>query len=312
MMNPFKNKLLVLNKHAGPTSFDVVDAVRRATGIRKVGHTGTLDPLARGLLLVCTGKATRAVEQFMDLPKTYEFTVRLGEETATLDAEGEVIAEAPVPDIAEGEIAQTAASFVGRYDMRPPAYSAIKKNGKRLYELARAGEDAVVDAREVTIHELEVIRTSLPDIDFRIRCSRGTYVRSFARDFGLALGLPAHLRTLVRTSVGPFSIENAFPCERLFAGDVEGLDGIPLVEALGFLPGIVLSVEAQRGLLDGVLPRYEDIVRVIGDVSGSPTARILGETSELLAIGRLAAALRPGLSYVDSFRLFVDRGSVPK
>ncbi|MCK5406784.1 MAG: tRNA pseudouridine(55) synthase TruB, partial [Candidatus Krumholzibacteria bacterium] len=208
-MSDFKNKLLLLNKHSGPTSFDVVAAVRRATAIKRVGHTGTLDPLASGVLLVCTGRATRAVEQFMNLAKAYEFTVILGVETSTLDAEGDILRQASVPEIPDADVVAAAESFVGPYDMAPPAYSAIKKNGKRLYELARAGKNAVADSRMVTIHDVQVTRVALPEIDFQIRCSRGTYVRSFARDFGAAFGLPAHLRRLVRLSIGPFKIEDA-------------------------------------------------------------------------------------------------------
>ena len=293
------DKVIVLNKHSGPTSFAVVEAVRRATGIRKVGHTGTLDPLARGVLVVCTGRATRAVEQFMDLGKTYEFTVRLGVGTTTLDAAGDVVAEAAVP-----------AGCVGRYEMKPPAYSAIKRNGERLYELARAGEAPEMAPRAVTIHNLDVLDVSLPDVDFRIRCSRGTYVRAFARDFGERVGVPAHLRGLVSTATGPFGIDRAFPSERVFENDIEGLQPIALSEALSFLPGIVVGDAARRGLGDGTRPLYEDVIEVIGDIEQGDTLRILDGTRALLALGRRAPALKVGLPYVESFRLFVDRESV--
>jgi tRNA pseudouridine55 synthase len=309
-MSELKNRLLVLNKHSGPTSFDVVEAVRKVTGIKKVGHAGTLDPLASGVLLVCTGRATRAVEHFMNLDKTYEFTVRLGVETSTLDAEGEVVKQAEVPEIPHTEIAAAAADFVGTYDMAPPAYSAIKRNGRRLYELARAGEDPVAESRPVTIYELYVARIALPDIDFQIRCSRGTYVRAFARDFGAVLGLPAHLGRLVRRSIGPFTVEDAFPCERLFVRDVAGLHGVELSDALGFLPGIVLTDGSKRALADGALPRREDVLETIGEVVGSPTVRILDRSGVLLALGSRTTENRGALTLVDSFRLLVDRRRV--
>ena len=309
-MSDFINKLLVLNKHSGPTSFDVVEAVRKATGIKKVGHTGTLDPLARGVLLVCTGRATKAVEQFMNLAKTYEFTVLLGVETSTLDAEGDILRQAPVPEIPEADIIAAAGNFVGPYDMAPPAYSAIKKNGKRLYELARAGENPVVENRTVTIHELQVTRIALPEIDFQIRCSRGTYVRSFARDFGAAFDLPAHLRRLVRLAIGTFKIEDAYPCERVFEGDVSGLVSVELSDALRFLPGIVLTEGSKRALGDGALPRSEDIVETIGSVTESPTVRILDQSGTLLALGNRGSESRGAATMVDSFRLVVDRRSV--
>lgn len=310
-LNALVDRLIVVNKHSGPTSFDVVDAFRRATGIRKVGHTGTLDPLASGVLLLCTGRATRAVEQFMDLAKTYEFTVRLGVETTTLDAEGDVVSRAAVPALPAAEIEAAAASFIGEYDMSPPAYSALKHNGKRLYELARAGKSPEVASRRVTIHEIAVVRIELPDIDVRVRCSRGTYVRSIARDLGAQFGLPAHLTQLVRTGIGSFAIDDAYPCERLFEGDVTEIGAVPLSQALDFLPGVVLNDVSRRALVDGALPHGEDIVDVIGPVAKSNTLRLLDRSGALLAIGRRSlAGVHNGVPLIQSFRLLVDRRSV--
>ena len=305
------DKLVVINKHPGPTSFDVVHAFRKATGIRKVGHTGTLDPMAGGVLLLCAGRATRAVEQFMNLEKTYEFTARLGVGTTTLDAEGDVVSEKPVPAIPDDAIVAAAATFVGEYDMDPPLYSALKQDGKRLYELARAGESPVIENRRVTIHEAEVARVSLPDIDVRVRCSRGTYVRSLARDLGAHFGLPAHLTRLIRTAIGPFTIDDAYPCERLFDGDLTGIEALPLSEALGFLPGIVLNESSGRALIDGALPHSEDVVDTIGPVAESSTLRVLDRSGALLAIGRRnVATADDDVPLISSFRLFVDRRSV--
>lgn len=310
IMQTLEHKLLVVNKHPGPTSFDVVAAVRRATGIRKVGHTGTLDPLASGVLLVCTGRATRAVEQFMNLDKTYDFTVHLGVETSTLDGEGEVLKQATVPMIRDSDIIAAAESFVGRYEMVPPAFSALKHNGKRLYELARSGETPVPATRPVLIHAIEVTGIALPDIGLRVRCSRGTYVRSLARDFGSVFGLPAHLQRLTRTAIGKFRIGDAYPCDRVFDGDVDGLHGIELSKALDFLPGIVLGAGSTRALIDGALPRNQDVIETIGSVAHSSTLRILDESGKLLAIGSRSGQRPDELPFVDSFRLFVDRRSV--
>lgn len=309
-MADLENKLVVVRKYPGPTSFDVVEAFRQATGIRKVGHTGSLDPLAGGVLLLCTGKATRAVEQFMDLDKVYEFTVRLGVETTTLDAEGEVVKTAPVPPLADEVIVAAAKRFDGVYRMKPPVYSALKQQGRRLYELARAGEEPVVEERLVMIHEIEVTGIALPDVHLRTRCSRGTYVRSLARDLGAAMDLPAHLARLVRAAVGPFRVEDAYPCERLFAGDVADLRGIDLSKALDFLPGIVLTETFKRALVDGVLPRPEDVVETIGNPTPSASLRILDEAGELLGIGKRNGFWRAGFPMVESFRLMVDRRSV--
>lgn len=309
-MSVFENKLFVINKHRGPTSFDVVAAFRRAIGIKKVGHAGTLDPLAQGVLLLCVGRATRAVEHFMNLNKTYEFTVHLGVGTTTLDAEGTIVREVPCPKLVESQIIDATRRFVGHYQLDPPAYSAVKHNGRRLYELARAGDTPVVKSRLVVIHQLQVTRIALPEVCFSIKCSRGTYVRSIARDFGAIFDLPAHISRLVRTSVGPFRVEDAFCSENIFAGDVAGLRGLRLREALDFLPAIVLKETFRRYLVDGALPQNEDVVETIGAVAESSALRILDETGELLAIGNRALDdVAGGPSVVNSFRLFVDRGS---
>lgn len=309
-MSEYDDRLFVIAKQSGPTSFEVVEAFRRACRIRKVGHAGTLDPLARGVLLLCTGKATRAVEHFMNLEKVYEFEVHLGVGTTTLDAEGEVVSEAPCPDLALGDIEQAAAAFVGEYRLEPPAFSAVKQNGRRLYEIARSGETARVASRTVRILEMSVLSVSLPRVGLRVRCTRGTYVRSLARDFGAKLGVPAHIARLVRTAVGSFRVEDGFPGERLFERDIEGLAGVKIADAVAFLPGIVLRESSVPTLMNGALPTVRDVLEMQGSVGESGAVRILDQAGELLAIGsRTAGAERRGLALVDSFRLFVNRGS---
>jgi tRNA pseudouridine55 synthase len=310
-MRQHDNKVFVVNKNSGPTSFEVVDAFRRATAIRKVGHTGTLDPLAEGVLILCTGRATRAVEHFMNLHKSYEFTVRLGVETTTLDAEGDVVRESPVPELDAQAINDAVAGFVGQYDLNPPAYSALKQRGRRLYEMARAGETPVVESRTVTIHSMDVMEVALPDVRIRIRCSRGTYVRSLAKDFGARFELPAHIRHLVRTSVGSFHIADAFPAEDLFDGRVDELRGMELSLALEFLPGIVLTDTSKRALFDGALPSQNDVVETIGRPGHSAAVRILDQDGVLLAVGSRADVSKR-FTLVDSYRLMVDRGSATR
>jgi tRNA pseudouridine55 synthase len=304
-MTPHNNKIFPINKQSGPTSFAVVDAFRRAARTRKVGHTGTLDPMASGLLLLCTGRATRAVEQFMNLEKTYEFDIRLGVGTTTLDADGEVVDEVPCPDIPSQKLAEAARRFVGDYELDPPVYSALKRNGRRLYEMARAGEQPTVESRMVKIYAFEIAGVSLPNVRCSVRCSRGTYVRSLARDFGEQFKLPAHIVQLVRTAIGPFRVEDAYSSEKVFDGDLSDLRGIGLAEALEFLPGIVVRGNFKAALLDGALPGEGDVVRTIGPVSGEGALRILDEAGGLLAVGTRARR-RPG-AWVDSFRLLVDR-----
>lgn len=310
-MNEFDNKIYVINKQSGPTSFDVVEAFRKVSRLRRVGHTGTLDPLAEGVLVLCTGVATRTVEQFMNLGKWYEFEIVLGVGTTTLDAEGEVDAEAPCPELSKEDFEKTAEGFIGECVLEPPAYSALKKNGKRLYELARAGETPRVEGKKVNIYKFEITSVDLPYVGCRVNCSRGTYVRALARDFGARLELPAHIRNLVRTAIGPFEVADAFPSGRLFDADVDGLTGLEMADALDFLPGIVISEGAVRALMNGALPGQTDVVRSIGLKQSAPAIRILDESENLLAIGsRSEGPGRNRLAWVDSYRLLVNnRGS---
>jgi tRNA pseudouridine55 synthase len=308
-MNELQNKLIVINKHKGPSSFEVVETFRRVSRIRKVGHTGTLDPLAEGLLLLCTGRATRASEYFMNLDKTYEFDIRLGVETSTLDSEGAVVREEPCPELAPGEIEATAASFIGEYRLQPPAYSALKRNGRRLYQMARAGETPEVEHRTVTIYSLQVLGYDLPIVTLRLRCSRGTYVRSLAKDFGARFDLPAHVKKLCRTKIGEFSLQNAFPSLKLFDRDIDGLVGIDLTQALDFLPGIVLKESAKEALLTGMLPGERDVVKTLGDVSSGPALRMLDANGDLIAVGKRIDGKKNRLFWVDSYRLFTGGGN---
>lgn len=304
--NPFENRVFVIDKAIGPTSFDIVAAMRRVSGLRRVGHAGTLDPLAGGVLLVCTGTATRAVEHFMDLEKEYAFDVRLGVETSTLDAEGEVVREAPVPsDLSEDAIRAAAASFVGAYAMTPPAYSAVKRGGKRAYQLARAGEEVATEPREVTIYGFEITEVELPRVRCVVRCSRGTYVRSLARDLGERLGLPASLTSLARTRIGSFAQRDGFPSHKLVKGAEDAPAGIELADALSFLPGVVITERAGRALQFGTLPLRQDVVSVIGSPRHG-AMRVLAEDGTLLAVGtRDAERPRDPLRICDSLRLYV-------
>jgi tRNA pseudouridine55 synthase len=308
--NRFDHRVFVIDKAAGPSSFDIVAAVRRVTGLRKVGHAGTLDPLARGVLLVCTGLATRAVEHFMDLEKEYHFDIRLGVETATLDAEGPVLREARVPLLSIETLREAAASFIGEYLLTPPAFSAIKHKGRRYYERARAGEvtetTEAVPPRHVKIYSFDVLGADLPVVHCVVRCSRGTYVRSLARDFGEKLDLPASIATLSRARIGEFSLAKAYPSEALVPERADELIGLPLDEALSFLPAVVIDARAARELRFGGLPLRQDVIETIGSPRGG-AIRLLDEARSLLAVGfRDPDRPRDPLRVCDSFRLCVD------
>lgn len=196
-------------KPAGPTSHDVVDIVRRALDEQRVGHLGTLDPFAKGLLVLVVGRATRLAPFAADWPKTYEGVIRLGVTTDTDDLTGAVVATAPWTAITPGQLADVIGSFRGAYDQRPPAYSAVKIEGERAYRRARRGEVVNPEPRPVEIRELEIVEAAVPDLRFRATVSAGTYVRSLARDIGAKLGCGAHLTALRRTAVGPLRLADA-------------------------------------------------------------------------------------------------------
>jgi tRNA pseudouridine55 synthase len=201
--------LVVVDKQAGMTSHDVVARVRRLAGTRKVGHAGTLDPMATGVLVLGLNRATRLLGHLTLTDKRYDATIRLGVTTTTEDAEGEVVETRPTEVLTEDAVRDALASFVGEIDQVPSAVSAVKVDGKRAYARVRAGEDVVLPARRVTLHSLEVTAVDLPTLEVSVHCSSGTFVRALARDLGDALGVGGHLTALRRTAVGPFQLADA-------------------------------------------------------------------------------------------------------
>jgi len=200
---------MAINKPEAWTSFDVVNRLRRLTGIRKVGHAGTLDPFATGVLLVCFAGATKEVDRLMELDKEYAAVIDLGKQTDTDDVTGKVIRERPYDDVTRDAVEEKLASYRGEFYQTPPAFSAVKLKGQRLYKLARRGEAVEAPPRRVRIYELDIEAFSPPEVVLRIVCSRGTYIRALARDVGLELGCGAFVRRLCRTRVGPYRIEQA-------------------------------------------------------------------------------------------------------
>ena len=209
-------QILLIDKPLNWTSFQAVNKIKYAlinkVGIPKklkIGHAGTLDPLASGLLLICTGKFTKIISELQGQAKEYTGTFYIGATTPSYDLETEIDEKYPTSHIDEGLIQKTVKQFLGEIDQKPPIYSAIKKDGVRLYEHARAGEVIEIESRKTTIYEFEISRIALPEIDFRVVCSKGTYIRSLAFDFGKALNSGAHLTALRRTKIGGFHVENA-------------------------------------------------------------------------------------------------------
>ena len=202
-------EILLFDKPLTWSSFDGVRKVKNALRIRKIGHAGTLDPLATGLLILCTGKKTKEIDQIQAQEKEYTGTFRLGQTTPSFDLETAVDAERPCAHLTEAAIRAATLPFVGPIQQTPPLFSAVKIDGQRAYALARKGQAAEIRAKSVEIKAFELTRIALPDLDFRVVCSKGTYIRSLARDLGAALGVGAHLTALRRTRIGPFRVEDA-------------------------------------------------------------------------------------------------------
>lgn len=222
-LNPVEGQLLLVNKPYQWTSFDVVNKLRyhikKAYKLKKfkVGHAGTLDPLATGLLLICTGKKTKELHLLTGLDKTYTGSFIIGKTTPSFDLETAVDVEYPVEHITEEMIHQTAAEMTGTQEQIPPMYSAKKVDGKRAYKTARVGGELILKANAVTIRAFSITHIEMPRVDFKITCSKGTYIRSIARDFGQRLKSGAYLSALIRVSSGPYSLDSAFEIEEITA-----------------------------------------------------------------------------------------------
>ena len=203
-------EVLLIDKPGGWTSFKVIREIRKAINVRKVGHAGTLDPVATGLLIVCTGKRTKEISAYQNLPKVYEGVITLGKSSPSMDTETEVTGEKPVEHITEEMILRETGKLTGKIMQVPPMYSALKVKGKPLYKMARKGKEIQRNSREVEVYEFTVLRTVIPDVWFRIRCSRGTYIRVIADDLGNNLGCGGIISSLRRTAIGEYSVDDAF------------------------------------------------------------------------------------------------------
>jgi len=234
-----------IDKPVGPTSFRLVQLVRRALGIKKTGHAGTLDPFASGLLIICAGRpATRVIEQLMGGEKVYEGALTLGVETDTLDREGRVVATHAVPELDADRVRSCLAGFVGEQLQMPPLYSALKHKGKPLYRYARQGVEIAREPRPVSIRDLQLLGMEKEVLKIRVRCGKGTYIRSLAADIGRALGCGAHLSELRRVRSGGFSVERAIDGEVLF-GEPDRARELLLAGRLGVAEGLALNSEFQ-------------------------------------------------------------------
>jgi tRNA pseudouridine55 synthase len=286
--------VLLVDKKAGITSHDVVEKFRRRANVKKAGHTGTLDPLATGLLVLCVGKATRLQAYLMGMEKTYEGAIQFGWATDSYDAAGEPIGDVKEVDVEHIDFAPLAAKFTGEIEQMPPAFSAKKVQGVRAYELARKGEPVELKPKRVTVYEFTILSVERSTARFRVRSSAGTYVRSLAHDLGIAAGVPAHLEELRRTVIGRFKIDDAIAFDRLEQAPVPEILAAPHFQSLSEidLPLEKLRIDwSQQGrMMNGQGVIMTPAVRVrIGDLLalGNPH-------DQLVAIGEVVNVLREG------------------
>jgi tRNA pseudouridine55 synthase len=290
----------VVDKPVGPTSFTVVRQIRRATGVRRVGHGGTLDPLASGVLPVCLGEATKLAPFLLGADKEYEVTIRFGVETDTDDADGTVTETRDPRRVSEAVLRHALERFRGRISQVPPAFSAIKRDGRPLYDYARAGQRINVSPREVTIHGLDLLGFGGPDdVRLHVHCSKGTYVRALARDLGRALEVGAHVTALRRTRSGPFALADARALDQILgalSGELpSALPLVRLAAALGHLPQVQVEEALARDLRAGKRVAWATATQ------GSPEPRVclLDPAGDLIAV---AEARPDGL--VRTLRVF--------
>jgi len=274
------NGVLVVDKPAGPTSHDVVERVRRALGEKRVGHTGTLDPFATGVLPLCIGKATRLARFLSAGDKEYSATVRLGFATSTDDLTGEPLSRPRVGPLLSADVERALAGFVGSFAQVPPAFSAKHVGGRRLYELARRGEPAPRSATTVTVHAIELVDFADDRLEILVRCSPGTYVRALARDLGEKLGVGGHLTVLRRTRSGPFDLSVAVPADDLIAAERRL---VPMAALLPELPAVAVAASA-RPLLKNGRDLAADAVTSGFPCEAVERVRIVDERGELLAL----------------------------
>lgn len=259
-MSELCDGVLIVDKEEGETSFSVVRKVKKLLKVSKVGHAGTLDPFATGLLLVLVGQGTKLSPYLMAGDKTYLGTLTLGTETDTLDRTGRVTAVKPVPKLEPELVRERARAFVGETEQTPPSFSALKVQGKRAYSLARKGLPVTLEKRRVRIMELAVLSLDLPDVTFRVVCSSGTYVRTLAADLGKELGVGAHLKALRRTVIGPYGVEDALRSADMGASAEEVKKRIiPLRHALPHFTEVEVDERTAFQVRKGYQPGWEEL-----------------------------------------------------
>ena len=290
--------LLLVDKPAGWTSHDAAAYIRKTLWIKRVGHTGTLDPDATGLILVLIGKATRLARYFDLDKKGYSTVMELGSETDTEDASGQVTLECPVPELEPVQAEEVFRKFTGEIEQVPPMYSAVKVGGERLYKKARAGEEVERAPRKVFIEELRLTGIAGPLVSFEAVCSKGTYIRTLCRDLGKALGSCAHMRSLSRTKVGDYLVQDALGLSERPSKEEIAARIIPMRDMLQGVASAVVAGEAASGIMNGISPSTEGFITMPEGIGTGRPVRLLDELGCLLAVGESSESLEEGVAPV--------------
>jgi tRNA pseudouridine55 synthase len=293
-VKPHVDGLLLVDKIAGITSHDAVEKFRRRSKIKKVGHTGTLDPLATGLLVLCVGKATRLQAYLMGMEKTYEGVIQFGWATDSYDAAGTPAGETTEVPVEHIDFLPHVSRFLGEIEQMPPQFSAKKVGGVRAYELARKGETAALTPKKVTVYEFEIVSVRGSQVRFRVRSSAGTYVRSLAHDLGAAIGIPAHLKELRRSAIGSFRVHDAIPFERMETAPVEEILAAPHFQPLSEVDLPLEKLRIDWGQ-QGKLMRGQGVILVpAAPVKAGDLLALGNPHDQLVAIGEVVNVLREG------------------
>jgi len=281
------NSVVNLFKPIGPTSFDMVWSVRKALGVKKAGHIGTLDPMAEGVLPICLNRSTRIIQFLSPLQKTYRATLELGSSTDTQDATGQKISFGDSSLVTDSKVKQALQAFLGQQDQIPPMYSAKKKNGIPLYKLARNGINIPREPVKITVYSIDFIKKEGAQVFFEVRCSAGTYIRTISHDIGEKLGCCAHMVSLTRTQVGLFDLERTLTLEELKAANEDGSlceKLFPLEEALNFLPAIRVKEEYLESISHGVALSKCSLDDLPDQLKMGHYFRVLGNNNKILAV----------------------------
>ncbi|SHJ41868.1 tRNA pseudouridine synthase B [Hathewaya proteolytica DSM 3090] len=273
------NGIIIIDKPKEVTSFHVVRDMKRILDMKKIGHTGTLDPMATGVLPICIGKGTKAVNYLINDDKEYIAEIKLGENTDTYDSEGVVTDMFPI-DITKDELEKVLVSLTGEISQKPPKYSALKLNGKRMYDLARNGVEFEVPTRQVTIYSINLLEYNVPFIKIKVKCSKGTYIRSLAYDIGEKLGCGAYIYNLRRTVAGRFHIDNAVTLSELLPENVENYL-ISIESLFSHLPSLDVDAYFEKLLTNGVTVKD---YRLISKIQSNGLYRTYGETGVFLGL----------------------------